>query len=225
MSVVFNGSQYATSTTATHTLGNGIFTSMMWVKIFTSGATATMSIVSEQNVSNNARQGIDIRYVNGRIVVEKTFSYLILIFTSYRSISVTSNTVLAPEMYHHIAVVWNGTTLFLYVNGVLDGATNITSTNDSSLSVVSNTLGARKTNTATWDQYYQGEILDYRKYTAALPEDQISTIATCSGLDFITQNLAYRYLSFGVPGTTATQIDDWSNNNFDRTITTPVTFG
>ena len=225
MSLVFNGSTHTTSTTSAHTYSSSTnWTMNAWVKIYNSGASSTMSIISEQNVSNNSRQSLDIRYVNGDIVVEKTFSYLFLIFTNYRSITVTSATTITPEVYHHIAVTWNGTTLSLYINGVLQDSTN-SANNDNSLTAASNTIGARKTNTSTWNQYFRGEILDLRKYTIAADAGLISTMATCSGLDFITQDLSYRYFCHGVAGNTATQIDDWSANNLDRPITTTITYG
>lgn len=225
MSLVFSGAQQTTSTTATHTLSSSTnWTVSFWVKIFSSGAAATMTILSEENVANNARQSIEIRYVNGNIVVEKTFSYLVIIFTNYRSITATSTSTLTTNVYHHIAVSWNGTTLSLYINGVLEAATNYTN-GDTNLSAISNTLGARRTANATWNQYFQGEILDFRKYAVAGDAGAISTVATCSGLDFITQDLSYRYFMHGVPGVNAVQLDDWSGNNLDRTITTTIPYG
>ncbi len=223
MSLVFNGAQHATSTTASHILGTGAWTTMAWVKVFSTGATATMSIISEQDTGR--RQGLDIRYVNGTIVVERgTYFMVLLLIPSYRSTTISSTSPISLNEYHHIAVSWSGTTLTLYVDGVQQSTAN-TPSGDQIVGSSSNTWGARKTANATWDQYFQGEILDYRKYTVALPADIISTIATCSGLDFITQNLAYRYFMFGVAGTNATQVDDWSNNNFDRSITSILPFG
>lgn len=222
MSLVFNGAQQTTSTTAAHILGTAAFTTMAWVKIFASGASSTMSIISEQD--SGSRQGVNIRYVNGNIVVEKGTYYIVLIIPIYRSVTLTSTSTLSTNQYHHIAVSWTGSVLSLYVNGVLEATESIPSI-DFLVGSNSNTLGARRTANNTWDQYFQGEILDYRKYSVALPADIISTIATTSGLDFITQNLVYRYFCFGVAGNNATQIDDWSANNFDRSITTTVPFG
>ena len=212
MSLVFNGARQNT-TTSSAALFNLSFTVMCWVKVFS--GTSAQCIVSEQ--FSGTAQAFRLYWENGTITTERGYAQ-----GGTRYISVDSLATYPTGIYTHVAASFDGDNLRLYVDGVYQG---MATTFRTPHSPVSNTLGARRTGISSWDQYLNGEILDYRHYASVLPDDQISTIACTGGLDFITLNLSERHIMFGVPGVNATSLDDWSQNNRDRTVTTTIPFG
>ncbi len=79
-----------------------------------------------------------------------------------------SNTSIPDDQWHHVSVIYNGTTASIYIDGVLDkneAKTAPTTTNDSFL------IAAAGKNTTT--QHFRGNIDEVRVWNTVLTEDQL----------------------------------------------------
>jgi hypothetical protein len=88
-------------------------------------------------------------------------------------------TVLAPNTWYHVAAVYDGTTMNIYINGRLDGT--ISKTGAMSDNGVNLRIGARqyKTTTGTIDEFFfKGVLDDVRIYSRALGAQEVQNSAS-----------------------------------------------
>ena len=123
-------------------------------------------------------------------------------------ISFECNSVLNPGVWYHVALVYDGSVLKGYVNGVNDGihsAPGMLQTSDNPLKIGTQT----STNPPTQTSYFPGQIDEVSFYDRALTDSEISAVFNAgsagkcdapSAPSFVTQPMSVSVL----PGTTAT---------------------
>ncbi len=136
---------------------NNSFTVSAWVK---PGTTANMSILSKRN--NAFTEGYDLSLnTSGKVVMR---------WMSGTLQTITSATSLPNNVWHNVAVIYNGTNAKMYIDGVLDTSVNLsvpTSSNNSFLVAAANGSGAIPT------AYFRGTIDEIRIWDVALTENQM----------------------------------------------------
>jgi hypothetical protein len=100
-----------------------------------------------------------------------------------KGITVTGTTVLDPNTWYHYASVYNGSTLVIYLDGVLEASRNITY-----LNTFSGAFGLG------WDQtrstlYFTGFLSDYRSWSNAISASQVANIYSEGPLDAFTPTI------------------------------------
>lgn len=112
---------------------------------------------------------------------------------------VGSTTLFGTGTLYHIVTTNNITTgsAAIYVNGVSDNTgTGQTSVPGTATLTIANRTGS--------SNYFSGVLEDLRFYNRVLSSDEIATLYTCKGSDFIVDGLIYRWLmNEGAPGVTA----------------------
>lgn len=83
--------------------------------------------------------------------------------------SAWNTTQLPLNTWSHIAGTWDGTTLRMWVNGVLAGTRAVTGTLTNSTGVLH--IGGN----AIWNEWYAGRIDDVRVYNRALSQSELQT--------------------------------------------------
>lgn len=134
------------------------FTVSAWVK---PAISANMSILSKRN--NPFTQGYDLSLNTSRQVVMSWMNGAAVQ-------TITSLTSLPNNIWHNVAVIYNGTNAKMYIDGVLDRTVNLsvpTSSNDSFLVAAAN--GSALVPTA----YFRGTIDEIRIWDVALTESQM----------------------------------------------------
>lgn len=120
-STYFNGSSVVVAPAGSATLGSGNFTAECWVNV---ASTSTLQAIMGNAVSS---AGGDTQW-QITMLSGGTFR-----FQGWTTVHATSSTAIVANTWNHIAVVRNGTTLTLYLNGVsvatATNSTNISSTN------------------------------------------------------------------------------------------------
>ncbi|MEQ3664922.1 MULTISPECIES: LamG-like jellyroll fold domain-containing protein [unclassified Olleya] len=156
-SVYFNGANSYMDMDNNLDLNPSGFTLSTWIKREASD-TGTKSIISKRN--NPFNSGYDLQILNDNRIrmYWKNGSNQVL----------TSNTSIPDNEWHHIAFIYNGTRLFLYIDGVLDKSANKSAplnTDDSFL-----VAAASKTSTT---QFFRGNIDEIRVWDTDLSINQI----------------------------------------------------
>lgn len=138
---------------------NSAFTVSSWIKRENSAMNAT--ILSKRDAAFT--EGYDLKINN---------SNLIEMAWNGGADKITSNTVVPDSEWHHIAVIFNGGTAKLYIDGVLDktttGLSNPSNTNQSFI-----IAAAGKTGTT---DFFEGNIDEVRIWNVALTPDQLHYI-------------------------------------------------
>ena len=133
------------------------FTVSAWIKRDAADS-GTKSILSKRDLTFT--QGYDLRVLDDNRI-EAYWK------NGTNQITV-SNTSIPDDQWHHVSVIYNGTTASIYIDGVLDkneAKTAPTTTNDSFL------IAAAGKNTTT--QHFRGNIDEVRVWNTVLTEDQL----------------------------------------------------
>ena len=133
------------------------FTISAWVKRDASDS-GTSSIVSKRDAAFT--QGYDLRILNDNSIQ--------VFWKNGSDQSLTSNTSIPDDEWHHVAAVYNGTTVYLYIDGVLDNSAARTAPVATTESFY---IAAAGKNTPT--AHFQGNIDEVRVWSTALSADQL----------------------------------------------------
>ncbi|WP_028281803.1 LamG-like jellyroll fold domain-containing protein [Olleya marilimosa] len=156
-SVYFNGANSYMDMDNNLDLNPSAFTVSAWIKREASD-TGTKSIISKRN--NPFNSGYDLQIMNNNRIrmYWKNGSNQIL----------TSNTRIPDNEWHHIAFIYNGTILYLYIDGVLDKSANKSAPLNTDESFL--VAAASKTSTT---QFFRGNIDEIRVWDTDLSINQI----------------------------------------------------
>lgn len=93
--------------------------------------------------------------------------------------------------WHHMCGTWDGTTVSVYVDGVLQGSTARSGAlpTDTTAAI---TIGC-DTNNGTVAEFMTGYVEDARIYNRALSQTEVQTLYACPGHDGIVSGLVLRY--------------------------------
>ncbi len=133
------------------------FTISAWVKRDASDS-GTSSIVSKRDAAFT--QGYDLRILNDNSIQ--------VFWKNGSDQTLTSNTSIPDDEWHHVAAVYNGTTVYIYIDGVLDNSAARTAPVATTESFY---IAAAGKNTPT--AHFQGNIDEVRVWSTALTADQL----------------------------------------------------
>ncbi len=135
------------------------FTISAWIKRDTGNLNA--SIISKRNASFS--RGYDFKINNvGKVQ---------MFWKNGTNQSLVSNTTIPENEWHHVATIYNGTTLSLYIDGVLDKSANLTAPVNTSESFYIAAAGK-----LTPTQFFKGNIDEVRIWNSALSPEQLRFI-------------------------------------------------
>lgn len=170
-SVYFNGTTDFIDMEDNLDLNPSGFTISAWIKR-DAADTGTKSIVSKRN--NPFTEGYDFQILNNNKIR--------MYWKNGSNQTLTSFTQIPDNEWHHVAAIYNGTRIYLYIDGVLDRSINrsapVSTTN--SFHVAS----AAKTGTT---QFFRGNIDEVRVWSTALSVNQLRYIINQE----IKQNAAF----------------------------------
>ncbi len=136
------------------------FTISAWIKRDAADS-GTASIVSKRDAAFT--QGYDLRILNDNTIQ--------VFWKNGSDQSLTSNTSIPDDEWHHVAACYDGTTISLYIDGVLDNSASRTAPVDTDESFY---IAAAGKNTPT--AHFQGNIDEVRVWSAGLTADQLRYI-------------------------------------------------
>lgn len=134
--------------------------------------------------------------------------------------TLTANNAVNTNVWQHLAATWDGVTMRLYVDGVqvITAAKGGTLTADTTPISV----GAVGTGT-TADSYLSGNIEDIRIYNRAMTANEIMTIFTTDGADYIMDGVLLRLpLNEGGEGVAATTAGAFKDIGINKLNGNPV---
>lgn len=137
----------------------GSFTASAWVKPDGDNALATDKTIVAKN---NGTTGYKFFVTNGNIV-----SFSVGTTAADR---IDSNTTLPDNVWHHVAVTYNGTTANLYIDGVLDTTKTMTSPTPNGSDFA---IGAIYVSKSNIQDFFKGDIDEIRIWDAALTPNQL----------------------------------------------------
>jgi hypothetical protein len=162
----FNGTNtYFSTTNASHLQPTSAITIAAWIKGDAWGVAGDVDTIIRKGEATPNNYGLDI--ANGRVE---------LMLDDNDSAGVQGNSVLATGQWYHVAGVWDGATVKIYVNGVLDNsppAQTGTIGTDTRPLYICGRSGA---------DYFDGMIRGVRMYNRALYESEIKKLAGESGI-------------------------------------------
>lgn len=141
-------------------LNSSKFTMSAWIKR-DAADTGTKSIVSKRNVAFT--QGYDLQILNNNKVQ--------LYWKNGSNQVITSNTSIPDGEWHHVAAIYDGTNLSLYIDGVIDNQESKTPPVDTNESFY---IAAAGKNAPT--QHFRGNIDEVRIWDTNLSVDQLRYI-------------------------------------------------
>jgi hypothetical protein len=180
--------------------GTNKLTAEAWVK--TTNTTGTKTFIS--NHGNGSATQFDLRSVGGNFDC-------ILGFGTY---VVTAGTVV-PNTWQHVAMVFDGVTLKLYVNGV-----NVGTTNTPSYTLPASTAPIIIGNNG-YGEIFQGKMDEVRVWNRALPQAEIQNNMNCELGSGQTGLVAYYKFNQGIDNasnTTINTLTDSSGNTNTGTL-------
>ena len=136
---------------------NSNFTVSAWIK---PAVSANMSIFSKRNTP----------YTQGYDLTINASGKLVMSWMNGSLRSITSNTTIPNNIWHNVAVIYNGTTARLYIDGVLDNTATLLppiASTHSFLVAAANGSGITPVN------YFRGTIDEIRVWDVALTESQM----------------------------------------------------
>lgn len=138
---------------------SGSFTASAWVK-----PEGSNNLSSDKTIlsKNNGISGYKLFLTNNNYV-----AFSVGTNTSDR---IDSNTQLPDNIWHHIAVTYDGTTAYLYIDGVLDNTKVITASTPNGASLAIGAVYIDKLNVI---DYFKGDIDEIRIWDSALTLDQL----------------------------------------------------
>lgn len=133
-----------------------------WVK--TSGSSGT--VVNKDAGGGNANRAYKIQLSSGKVNI-------IVFKSSVVYDSVTSNSYINDNQWHHILGTWDGNTINVYIDGKLDGFKNYSGVINSNQATP---LYFAKHPYAGFEDYFTGQIDDVRIYNYALTAEQVKQV-------------------------------------------------
>jgi hypothetical protein len=208
MAIIFNGSNGYFSAGNVYNFPSGAATNsvMTWVRRAAVGARHDL-ISKEQSGAT----GYELSCLSSNLAEFGLFDG-----RNYRVVA--STTTIAINTTYHLCGTYDGTSLRLYVNGVLEktGAYSTGSTNTYNLN-----FGRRP----AASNYLNGQLEDIRIYNRALSADEVLTIYNARGADNILQgNLLWFPCTGGAVGSAAGNQIDRSGTKLTLTASGTVTF-
>jgi len=158
-SIYFDGVSDYIDMGNTLNLNSSQFTVSAWVKR-TTGSLNT-SILSKR----------DFAYTEGYDLKINATGNLEMSWKNGSTQFIVSNTIIPENEWHHVSIVYNGTTSNLYIDGVLDKTKSLTSPTATNQSFY---IAAAGKNTPT--AYFKGNIDEVRVWDVALTTDQLRFI-------------------------------------------------
>ncbi|APX99945.1 LamG-like jellyroll fold domain-containing protein [Lacinutrix venerupis] len=159
-SVYFDGSQDYIDMSNKLNLNPSGFTISAWIKR-DAADTGNASIISKRDVAYT--EGYDFRIINDNRIQMR--------WINGTNQNLTSNTSIPDDEWHHVAAIYNGTRVYLYIDGVLDRSANRNAPIDTDESF---NIAAAGKNTPT--QYFRGNIDEVRIWDTELTQAQLQYI-------------------------------------------------
>lgn len=187
--------------------GTGSFTVEMWVRPTTT--TGRMDLISKKNNSSP--------YEELGLFINNNNDGKLTLWTSQNSGGASnesfliSNSPLVVNKWNHIAVVRNGTTHQIYLNGVLDASATLSARNIAS----AGDLFIGKNNTSF---YFSGSLDEIRFWNVARSSTQIQQNINSDLNGTETNLVAYYDFNNGVPNNTNTGLTTVNNQTSNNTI-------
>lgn len=201
MPVNCTGSQYVyvSDDTLFNTITSAV-TYMCWVKLTalpTAGTGGAFSFIGRNFNAGGTYSWEFGVLTTGRPVAEVT--------TNSGMVDSTSTFTMTTGTWYHCAATWDSTsqTTKIYMNGALSSSTSVPGTTISNTASSQFSIGVNigVGNTGA-TQFLNGLIEDVRVYNRLLSANEILTISSLYGQDYITNNLLIRYmLNEGASGT------------------------
>ncbi len=112
-------------------------------------------------------------------------------FNGSAQTELSSSTALALNIFHHLGMDFDGSTLRLFINGVLDNSVAVSGTIFASSRDLG--IGGYHDGGVETASEYDGDIEDFRYYDRILDEKEWETIHRVKGLDGIVHGLVTRW--------------------------------
>ena len=200
--LTFEGSIYFNGTTDYIDIDNNLelnpseFSISAWIKRDASDS-GDASIVSKR--ASGFADGYDLRIRNNNRIQ--------MIWKNGSNQSITSDTAIPDDEWHHIAVTYNGAAVSIYIDGVLDKTRNRTAPTPTDESFIIGAGGKTSTNS-----FFQGNIDEVRVWSTMLTQSQLRFVMNQE----IEDNANFVGGSYFINrGITPTQNDvdtiDWNN--------------
>lgn len=191
MALVLNGtSHYLSAPYSAAIAGTTNITLCAWVKpsVATRG-----KIVGRHNTTNTSNSYYALELSNGQARMGVSYSTW---FGMSASMTWAAGGTITAGNWYHLAGTWDGTTISVYVNGVRVDTASQSGSIQTGSSIV--TVGAHH-NGSSASNYFGGELEDIRQYNRTLSANEIMTMFTVRGRDFILNNLVFQLpLQMGV---------------------------
>ncbi|HEY1039487.1 MAG TPA: LamG-like jellyroll fold domain-containing protein, partial [Bacteroidia bacterium] len=126
-------------------------------------------IIDKSSIGSNLNYMIDLYQQNVRVIVASS--------------SFTSKRVIQNKQWYHLAVTYDGTTVKLYINGVLDNSAA------SNASFVNNSLQLIIGNTQNFGYPFSGSMSAIRLYKRALTQQEIDILRATEKPAYVVGNL------------------------------------
>ncbi|MDT7832435.1 LamG-like jellyroll fold domain-containing protein [Flavobacteriaceae bacterium S356] len=175
--------------------GNSPRTMEAWVK--TNGTGAFSAIANYGTNSNTQRFGLLVN-PNGKLYFVGSFADL------------EGTSVITDNAWHHVAVTYNGSTIKLYVDGVLENSSAIT------LNTLHSSFTIGKLNSSTQnDEHFTGQLDEIRIWDDVRTQEEIVNNAYTKFLGNEANLVSY----YNFDSSSGTTLDDLSSSNNDGVLT------
>ncbi|MFY7963281.1 MAG: LamG-like jellyroll fold domain-containing protein, partial [Chitinophagaceae bacterium] len=194
----FNGAQSVNAGFDLGNFGTGNFTFQTWVKTAHSSG-----VLFSKRVICDASSFISVSISNGNILFELMQSAV-----NYKAL--ISTVAINDNAWHHVAVVRNGTSMQIYIDGVLRGSATTAIVYN-----ISNTVLASLGHSIPCGGYFTGALDELRMYNIALNQTQIQTEMLNTTSSLATNLLVHYNFNEGIPSANnapITTINDISGN-------------
>lgn len=220
MALTFSGAQYI-SLPANDLLKVQTF-SIAGLITTGSNVNTTQYIMSTADSTQGYGNPFSLYISNGRLVLKVGYMGVILFFFNVVMYdTLTGNTTLKANTSYNIAATYDGSTMKLYLNGILDGT--LASSRTLLNGTISGCISGLQAGSTTYQSPLSGTISAIRLYDRVLSPNECETIAHLSGRDLIHYGLIGRWiLNEGAPGISAQGtriIKDLGPNKMDLTTT------
>lgn len=183
----FNGTTNYASITHSSSISTTVTTIAAWIK---TTSNSNYQMIASKYLSS---AGYDFRLQG---------SNLELAFPGLSPVTITSNSTIPLNTWVHVVGIYNGSKLYLYINGNLDKSVSVTGT--PSIGTNNLLIGARSDG-----YYFNGQLDEVRIYNRALNSDEIKQL-----YNYAPGPVGYWKFEEGI-GTTAI---DSSGNNYNSSI-------
>lgn len=189
MALSFNGkSQSLIATSSNYSSSSATFTGWIQPSVMSN----YRDIMSISNSSNISSPPLRI-YLNssGKIVAEINSIYYIIILPVLGKSTLTSSSISTNKWINVALVIDNNVnTIKMYINGKVDTSTSYSGNfYDTGNSMI---IGANRTGNSSYNNFFSGQMEDFRYYSRALTDFEIQTINNSLGRDGIQNSLVSR---------------------------------